>query len=105
MENAMTRRLRPVATGDAEEGMVLGADLRDSQGAVLLAAGTALTAAALAALARRGVESLLVLGEAGTGEAPEAARARLDHLFRKCGTRACAELRRAVEDFRTEEAA
>lgn len=105
MENAMTRRLRPVATGDAEEGMVLGADLRDSQGAVLLAAGTALTAAALGALARRGVESLLVLREAEPGETPEAERARLDHLFRKCGTRACAELRRAVEDYRADETA
>lgn len=105
----MTKRLRPVACGDAEEGMVLGADLRDSQGAVLLPAGTALTAAALRSLARRGVATLMVAEEREDGEAPEAARerlaARLDHLFRKCGTRACAELRREVEAFRMDELA
>ena len=44
-------------------------------------------------------------GEPAPDEAQEAARARLDHLFRKCGTRACAELRRAVEDFRKDEPA
>ena len=60
-------------------------------------------------LGRRGITSLLVVDERAEREGFEAGRARVEerlaHLFRKCSGRACAELRRQVEDFRMDELA
>jgi hypothetical protein len=58
----------------ARAGMVLGNELRDAQGGLLLPRGTVLTAAMLASLQRLGLDTLRV-------EAPHAAR--IDYLFRK----------------------
>ena len=58
----------------ARAGMVLGNELRDAQGTLLLPRGTVLTPAVLASLQRHGIATLQV-------EAPHAAR--IDYLFRK----------------------
>lgn len=70
-------------------GMVLGADIEDAHGAVLLAAGSEISEALLAALRRRGVEQVSVrMPEQSSGQEEarrEEARARLAHLFRRAG--------------------
>ena len=71
----------------ASAGMVLAADLCDG-GKVLLPAGATLSDASLTSLRRRGIETLVVLGEeaaedAAAAEAERARRyARLTRLFR-----------------------
>ena len=78
-----------IALEEANEGMALAAQVCDANGNLLLPAGAVLSAAMLAALARRGVGAVVVVGppldEAGMA-AREAERerqcARLARLFR-----------------------
>jgi hypothetical protein len=88
----MSGQATPIRLSDALAGMVLATDLRDAGGAVLLPAGTALSAASLASLGRRGVEELSVLAVAAApseaqNEAERLRRcARLARLFRHSAT-------------------
>lgn len=72
---------------DLPEGGVLADPVHDAQGHVLLAAGTVLTAAAIASLRRREVQSVTLVG-APACPAPDAAalreqtRRRVEVLFR-----------------------
>lgn len=74
---------------EAAAGMVLGADLKDDAGAVLLPAGATLAAATLASLRRRGVATLTVQAPDTQHESAEREAAcarqldRLAHLFRR----------------------
>lgn len=83
----MTVRIHYVGVDEAAPGVELGADIRDSQGTILLMAGTQLTEAHLASLRRRGVQRVplaerVVLTEPESEALREAARARLRYLFR-----------------------
>ena len=89
-------------------GMVLCADLRTASGKVLLKEGVALTSDEIAHLGTRGVEIACVwVEDARTPEkiteAQEAARCRLDYIFRMEGSGAYAQrLRQALVDYRQE---
>jgi hypothetical protein len=84
----MSAQATLVALSDAEAGMVLATDLKDAGGAVLLPAGTALSAASLKSLERRGVEEVSVVADEPpeTDAQKEAERlrklGRLERLFR-----------------------
>ena len=85
----MASRSKQLARADVIPGMVLSDDLLDSQGKVLLAQGTTLSEATMAALARHDIEMLPILCEA-LSAADQAAelerhRRRLARLFRKHG--------------------
>jgi hypothetical protein len=87
--------------------MVLGADLLDRQGQLLLPEGAALTENSLAALARHAVAMLPIRQEAAAAAAVDVAavQARIDHLFRKNNPDDSADwatgiLRRYIEDYR-----
>jgi len=77
-----------IELSDAEAGMVLAVDLCDAGGAVLLPAGTALSASSLKSLERRGVEQVSIVADEApeTDAQKEAERlrqvARLERLFR-----------------------
>lgn len=105
--------LRDIGLDDAEPGMILGADLTDGQGSVLLPAGVALSAANLASLRRRGIAGALVVvddeADATAGAAPpaddtaeqERRQARLVRLFRdSAGVGASALLLQLLQDYR-----
>lgn len=93
----------------AMPGMVLGADVLDAHGAVLLAAGGEISESMLSALRRRGVQQVSVLVQTVLTEAErearkEAMRARLNHLFRHAGEGAADRfLRQAVLEYRMEQ--
>ena len=78
-----------IPLSDAEAGMVLALDLKDAGGAVLLPAGTALSASSLKSLERRGVEQVSVVADepAETDAQKDAERlrklGRLERLFRR----------------------
>lgn len=104
----MIGRYKQVAIDDAGAGMVLAAEVRDGQGNVLLAEGAALTDALLAALRRRGVESVRIEGDEVSEEQLAAEReriaARLAHLFRKPhGGAADTLLREQISAWRMEQ--
>lgn len=104
----MIGRLKQVALDDATAGMMLAQDVRDHQGNVLLAEGASLSDSTLAALRRRGVESVQVEGdsvsEAELAAAREQAQARLAQLFRKPhGSPADALLREQLAAWRMEQ--
>jgi hypothetical protein len=90
-------------------GMVLGVDVQDAHGAVLLAAGGEISEALLSALGRRGVQQVSVLvqevlSEAGREARREVLRARVDHLFRHAGEGAADRfLRQAILEYRLEQ--
>lgn len=104
----MTIQSRDVELGQAAAGMELVCDLVDAHGTVLLQQGSVLSDSLLAALARRGVARLRVLGapDAGQHEDGETARERLDtrlaHLFRHGADGAMAELRTQLHRYRLE---
>lgn len=106
----MNSQSKEVALDQASAGMELACDLVDERGTVLLQQGSVLSATMLAALARRGVERLRVLGDQDQGPedaaAAEARRARaeerLAHLFRHGATGPAAELRAGLHDYRLE---
>lgn len=79
--------VRTVPLAEAEEGMVLAADVCDDAGQVLLSEKIGLTAARIASLAKRGVGVVQVEEEKTmTEEEMEALRAdmrrRVEHVFR-----------------------
>ena len=100
----MSQRLLPLQQVAA--GMRLATDVRDSRGAILLAAGGELNESLLAALRRRGIEQVSVVDQAMESEAEreaqrEAIRIRLAHLFRQAGdTEADRLLFEAMLDYR-----
>lgn len=96
---------RVVSVDEAGEGMVLHEDVRDRGGNVLLPRQTVLSGAHLRSLARRGIETLLVVDDTVAPEQLAAERARvlerLAHLCRRAGDgRANALLRDVVEQYR-----
>lgn len=97
----------PIA--DARPGLRLGLDLRDANGAVLLAAGSELTEPLIAALSRRGVETITVvqandLTPEEMAARREAARLHLAHLFRRSvGREADRQLFEILLDYRMEQ--
>jgi len=99
------KRYRVVPVDEAGEGMVLHEDVRDAGGNVLLPRQTVLSGALLRSLARRGIETLLVVDDTVAPEQLAAERARvqerLAHLCRRMGDgRANALLRDVVEQYR-----
>lgn len=72
-------------------GAILGAELRDARGAVLLSAGTVLTESLISSLSRRGVSHVPLaapaheLSEEEWMEAASDLRRRVGHLFRHAG--------------------
>ncbi|BDV01706.1 hypothetical protein TDMWS_17910 [Thermodesulfomicrobium sp. WS] len=82
--------MRKIALDAAEEGMVLAKPVTRDNGMVLVAAGTAVTAALLDRLRRMGIDRIVVEGdEPGAASVDAASRlARLDHLFRGFGDNA-----------------
>jgi hypothetical protein len=101
-------RFRAVPIDEAREGAVLYDDVRDAAGNVLLPRATALDAALLRGLARRGVAMLHVVADAPAQEhlAAERARvrARLAYLCRHAGDGpANGLLRLVVEQYRLED--
>lgn len=93
----------------AQPGMRLGTDIRDDQGAILLASGSKLTKPLLAALHRRGVSQVSVAEAEAPTEAEreagrDAIRARLTYLFRRAGeAEADRILFEAMLDYRLEQ--
>lgn len=76
---------------DVKAGAVLGSDLRDAKGMVLLSAGTQLTESSIASLRRRGVTqvplaaSAHLLSEDEWKDVAADLRRRVGHLFRYAG--------------------
>jgi diaminopimelate epimerase len=104
----MNARGRRIALDEAAAGETLALDVCDAGGHTLLAAGTGLAAAAVAALRRRGVTHVHVVAEPPGAEELAARRAaamqRLDHLFRRTqGNALMARLQDAVLAFRLEQ--
>jgi hypothetical protein len=103
-------RYQHLPLAEVKPGMILSDLLRDGHGAVLLAAGTTLTASMLHRLALHGIDSLPILRDGGGGnesdeQAPGAVTARLAHVFRHNDPDnhddwATGILRRYVEDYR-----
>jgi hypothetical protein len=96
---------RVVPVDEAGEGMVLYTDLRDAGGNVLLPRQTALSGTLLRSLARRGIDTLLIVDDTVAPEQLAAERARvlerLAYLCRRAGDgRANALLRGVVEEYR-----
>jgi hypothetical protein len=95
-------------------GLTLADAILDDRGNLLLPADTALTASALAALQRRGIEQCVVWADDGDDAATQAelerqrecARQRLAHLFRHSAIQgASAELLRLLTAYRNGERA
>lgn len=100
----MAHRLRLEEIQEDAAGLILAEPVTDPKGRMLSAAGTAVTRALLAALARHGVAEIAV--ETTVVPDVEAISGRLDHLFRKAGDGAAsAELRQWVLSYRTNGAA
>lgn len=98
----MTARSLPL--DEARAGMTLAEDVCDCRHALLLPKGTRLTESHLAALSLRKIPRVAItpppLGEAEI----EAARQRLDHLFRRVGDDDLSRaLQRTVLDYRREQ--
>lgn len=101
---------------EVNAGMVLARELRDAHGSVLLPAQSTLTDATIAALMRRGIDSVTIEYEEAVSEAElalqqaelalqrERRAKRLTHLFRLCGTDdANGSLHRLVSQYRLEQ--
>lgn len=94
----MSGRYKQVSLDQAVVGMVLGGEVCDHQGKVLLAAGAVLSETLLQALARRGIESVRVEDDALSPEElfalRERTQQRLAYLFRNPHTGAADNLLR-----------
>lgn len=101
----MSAGYRLTSLADAHPGMILSDAVCDAQGKVLLAQGVRLSDATLSALARHGIDSVPVANLAAPVRSGDAARARLDYLFRS-NVRddhddwATGQLRCYIEDYR-----
>lgn len=88
-----------LSAADLRPGMTLAEDVRDADGTVLLARGTALDEAAIRLACERGCERVAI-------EENAAAQVRLDALFRKCrGLPACEALLQGLRSYRNAEGA
>jgi hypothetical protein len=99
------KRYRAIPVDEADEGRVLYQEVSDRAGNVLLPSQTALTGAMLRSLARRGIETVLVVDDGVAPEQLEAERERalerLAYLCRRAGDgRANVLLRGVVEQYR-----
>lgn len=99
--------IKQIPLEEAQPGMLLGDDLRDAAGQVLLPRGSELVESSLRSLARRGIETLTIRIEAPVDEGAlmarrEASRLRLQHLFRQAGDPASQELLRLMLEYRQE---
>ncbi|GGC65110.1 hypothetical protein [Undibacterium terreum] len=82
--------IKQISLEEAEAGMQIAVDLKDSNGTVLMPTGTSLTATSIKSLTRRGVESVSIIAN----DAPsidqrlenERLKKRLGKLFRKSAT-------------------
>ncbi len=105
----MTTRICPVALDQATPGTTLGADIQDGNGLTLLAAGAVLTESHLASLRRRGIAQVpIAVTETLSAEQlaahRQAARERLQHLFRHPGGGAADEfLQQVLLEYRMEQ--
>jgi hypothetical protein len=106
----MKKPTRELDLDEAGPGMELACDLIDQHGTVLLQEGSILNERLLAALARRGIARLRVVGEPEADGPDEGARAagrervrlRLAHLFRRADGAAAAQLQACLVDYRLE---
>ena len=106
----MNKPTRELELDDAVVGMELACDLIDQHRTTLLQAGSILSERLLAALARRGIARLRVVGEPDAASPDEGARAaqrdrvqeRLAHLFRRAGGAAAAQLQACLVEYRSE---
>lgn len=99
--------IKQIPLEEALPGMLLGDDLRDAAGQVLLPRGSELAESSLCSLARRGIETLAIRIEAPVDESAlmarrEASRQRLQHLFRQAGDPASQELLCLMLEYRQE---
>lgn len=75
-------RIERIPIQEAAAGMTVAADVRDTQGTLLVGAGTALTARLIEQLARRGIELLpLAVTHVLSGEECAAETAQLEERF------------------------
>ena len=103
----MTSRFKKIDLDDAAEGMLLGADVLDHQGSVLLPKGAPLTESLLNSMRRRGIDEVMVIDDNVSEEQldleRERQRARLAHLFRHCAQEpAAGQALRALLAYRLE---
>jgi hypothetical protein len=107
----MTNLPNRLPLDQATPGMTLSEPLCDARGEVLLPQGATLTAAVLAALERRGIDSLPIatnddaatVSDAELESLRERARERIAHLFRHTGEHGAGDaLRQAILDLRME---
>jgi hypothetical protein len=105
----MTNLHNRLPLDQATPGMTLSEPLRDARGEVLLPQGATLTAAVLAALERRGIDSLPIahnddaapLSDAELEALRERARERIAYLFRHAGEHGAGDtLRQAILNLR-----
>lgn len=99
--------VKQIPLEEAQPGMLLGDDLRDAAGQVLLPRGSELAESSLRSLARRGIETLTIRIESPVDEGVlmarrEASRQRLQHLFRQATDPTSQELLRLMLEFRQE---
>lgn len=110
----MNTASRIIPLDAASPGMELASDLVDAQGTVLLQQGSVLSDSLLAALGRRGIAQLRVLGgrddEAGEAALQQALQQALQHalqkrlayLFRRAEGAAAAQLLASLRAYRME---
>lgn len=106
----MNAKFSRIALAEAQPGMVLASDVLTGE-RVLLPAGTAIDAAKIEGLTRRGVAEIDVLAKVSRSAAEleelrQAQTRRVERLFRRAGSEATTlALRRAVLDYRLRECA
>ena len=103
----MKSRILHFAPGRVTPGMTLAKAVTDRDGHLLLASGTVFDVEMLDRLIRRGVESVAVLvldtrDDETIASELEAAKSRVDDIFRGDGSPAWSALRAAVLDYRLE---
>ena len=99
--------LQAIALEDAAPGMILADALQDETGQMLLPKGSELTESVLRSLGRRGIETLSILIPEAVDESAliarrEAARQRLQHLFRQAVDPTSQGLLRVMLEYREE---
>ena len=103
----MKSRIICLAPGLVAPGMTLAISVTGHDGQSLLSAGTVLDSEMLERLIRRGVETVSVLlldarDEETIAQDVNAAKSRVDYIFRGNGTPAREALRSAILDYRLE---
>ena len=103
----MKSRIICLAPGRVAPGMTLAISVTGHDGQSLLSAGTVLDSEMLERLIRRGVETVSVLlldarDEETIAQDVNAAKSRVDYIFRGNGSPARGTLRSAILDYRLE---